>query len=84
MAVFTHSPKQSGHIQSFRYDDHAKILSVTFAHERLKEPKVYHHTNVPLEVFNSWLKWSADGHSAGSYYHRFVSRYKLAPVPVLK
>jgi hypothetical protein len=77
MAIISHSPKDSSHIRSFSYDDHSKVMSVIFAHDRLNEPKVYHHSGVPLEIFNAWLKWSAAGHSAGSYYHRFVSKYKI-------
>lgn len=85
MAIISYSPRDSSHIRSFSYDDHLKILSVTFAHERIKEPKVYHHEGVPLEVFNSWLRWSKDGHSAGTYYWRFVQRYKMQrPPEVLK
>ena len=84
MAIFSHTPKGSSHIKAFTYDDHAKVLSVTFAHDRLKEPKVYHHAGVPLDVFNAWLKWSAAGYSAGSYYHRFKKNYKTIADPVLK
>ena len=76
MAVFTHTPEKSEHVRLFRYDDQSKVLSVTFDNGKVPEPKTYHYAGVPLEVFHSWLKYCADGHSAGSYFHRFVKNYK--------
>jgi len=76
MAIFTHNPK-SGHIKAVSYDDASKRLSVTFEHERAPEPKTYMHANVPVVVFHSYLRWMKDGQSAGTYYHRFLSRYPI-------
>jgi hypothetical protein len=73
MAIFTHSPK-SGHIKSVSYDDHTSRIAVTFEHERQPKPKTYVHGDVPLEIFNSYLRWMKAGHSAGQYYHRFIAK----------
>lgn len=75
MAVFTHSPKKSKHIKSFSYDDKTHVLSVTFDHGRLKEA-VTEHRRVPADVAHSFLKWAEAGHSAGSYYHRYISSHQ--------
>jgi len=76
MAIFTHTPK-SGHIKAVSYDDHTQRIAVTFDHDRLPEPKTYVHAEVPLDVFNSYLRWMKAGHSAGSYYHRFLARLPI-------
>ena len=76
MAIFTHTPK-SGHIKAVSYDDASSRLAVTFEHERQEEPKTYIHAQVPLASFNSYLKWMKSGQSAGTFYHRFLSRYPI-------
>lgn len=75
MAIFTYNTKDSDHLKSFSYDDSSRIATVTFEHERTKGPQIYRHKNVPRETFNAWLKWCADGHSAGGYYHKFLKNY---------
>lgn len=84
MAIFTHTPKKSEHVKSFTYDDHSRVLSVTFQHDRQPEPRIYSHAGVPLPVFHSFLKWCADGQSPGSYYHRFLKNYRRIENPVLQ
>lgn len=81
LAIFTHTPK-SEHVKSFSYDDHRQVLSVTFQSDRAPAPKIYSHAGVPLSVFHSFLEWSKNGHSAGSYYHRFLKRYPRTENPV--
>jgi hypothetical protein len=74
MAIFTHTPRKSDHVKQFRYDDHSKVLAVTFEHERTNGPQTYLH-KIPLVVFNAYLKWCKDGFSPGEYYHRYIKRY---------
>lgn len=80
MAVFTHSPRNSSHIKSLSYDDRSKAVTVTFYHDRLKEP-VTETRKIPPDVFDAWVKWSEAGHSAGRYYHLHVKNFPLAEKP---
>lgn len=75
MAIFTHNVKSSDHLKSFGYDDHGKVMTVTFEHERSNGPQVYRHKNVPSDIFNAWLKWCTAGNSPGAYYHRYLKNF---------
>tara|TARA_R110000868_G_scaffold411621_1_gene706461 strand:+ start:4428 stop:4670 length:243 start_codon:yes stop_codon:yes gene_type:complete len=79
MAIHTHEPEESSHIKRVAYDDATQILSVTYDHDRLEKPKVYHH-KVPLAVANTYFRVMNDGYSAGQYYHKFLKGFPKVEV----
>lgn len=66
----TFAPKSS-HIQNVEYDPASQIISVQFANG-----KTYTHGGFPADAAAAFQKFP----SAGSYYHRFVKKYKLLEV----
>lgn len=66
--ALTHVPRRSSHILKLSYSPSVSTLAVTF-----KNGKTYTHAAVPRSTFDAFTRFP----SPGTYYHRFVQRYKL-------
>jgi len=65
----TFEPGKSSHVEKVDYDPVSNRMTVKFKNSE----KPYTHGGVPPGVFDGIKR----APSAGSFYHRFVKRYKL-------